>query len=88
MDYTEVVCEAMDFMHNKYDENILVSNISKQIYLSLSYFTYVFRTITGFTVKDYLNRYRLYRAANEQNYSTKPRMSHFCYYHQHKYMLE
>lgn len=65
MDYTALMHEAIAFMHNHYDENILVSDISEQVYLSPSYFAYLFRTLTGYTVKSYLNRYRLYRAAAE-----------------------
>ena len=65
MDYTALMREAIEFIHSQYDENILVSNISEQVFLSPSYFAYVFRTLTGFTVKNYLNRYRLYRAAVE-----------------------
>lgn len=63
MDYTALMREAIEFIHSQYGENILVSDISAQVYLSPSYFAYLFRTLTGYTVKNYLNRYRLYRAA-------------------------
>ena len=46
-----------------YDEQITVTDIAAQVYLSPSYFSFVFRALTGCTVKNYLNRYRLYRAA-------------------------
>jgi AraC family transcriptional regulator len=45
--------------------------ISAQAYLSPSYFSSVFRIFTGFTVKNYVNRYRLYRAAVELKNSDK-----------------
>lgn len=63
MDYTALIREAIEFIHSRYDENLLVSDISEQVYLSPSYFAYLFRTLTGYSIKNYLNRYRLYRAA-------------------------
>jgi len=46
-----------------YAEPITVADIAAKVYLSPSYFSFMFRTFTGYTVKNYLNRYRLYRAA-------------------------
>jgi len=46
-----------------YAEPINVADIAAAVYLSPSYFSFIFRTITGYTVKNYLSRYRLYRAA-------------------------
>ncbi|WBW97452.1 AraC family transcriptional regulator [Oceanirhabdus sp. W0125-5] len=63
MDYLNSIYKAMQFIHNNYDENILVGDISDHVYLSPSYFSKVFRVLTGYTVKEYVNRYRLYRAA-------------------------
>jgi AraC family transcriptional regulator len=48
-----------------YGEPINVTDIAANAYLSPSYFSFMFRTFTGYTVKNYLNRYRLYRAALE-----------------------
>lgn len=63
MDYQSVIYEAAQFIHSKYDEEILVADIAEYVYLSPSYFAKVFRILTGYTVKDYVNRYRLYQAA-------------------------
>ncbi|MCB2290491.1 AraC family transcriptional regulator [Clostridium sp. CS001] len=63
MDYLSIILEATQFIHSKYDENILVAHISEYVYLSPSYFSKVFRILTGYTVKEYVNRYRLYQAA-------------------------
>jgi AraC family transcriptional regulator len=63
LDYLNVIREATAFIHRQYVENILVVDISEQVYLSPSYFSTVFRTLTGYSVKEYVNRYRLYRAA-------------------------
>ena len=54
-----------------YDEPITVTDIAANAYLSPSYFSFMFRNITGFTVKNYLNRYRLYRAALDLRESSK-----------------
>jgi len=63
MDYVDVVQKAISFIHEKYNENITVADISGHVYFSPSYFSTVFRTLTGYTVKDYLLRYRLYMTA-------------------------
>lgn len=73
MDYAEAVREAISFMHHKYSENITVADISGHVYLSPSYFSTVFRTLTGYTMKEYLLRYRLYRTALELK-NTKKRI--------------
>lgn len=71
MDYMKLMSKAIDFMHNQYDENILVADICEQVHLSPSHFSYIFRTLIGITAKDYLNRYRLYRAAVELKETNK-----------------
>ncbi len=71
MDIKQSIYEATLYIHNKHDEAILIEDISKQIYLSPSYFSFLFRTFTGYTVKNYLNRYRLYRAALDLKESNK-----------------
>lgn len=63
MDYQSIIFEATQFIHRKYDENILVDDIAEYVYLSPSYFSKVFRILTGYTVKEYVNQYRLYQAA-------------------------
>ena len=63
MDYLNTIIEATEFIHQNYTENILVADIAEYVYLSPSYFSMVFRIITGYTVKEYLNQYRLYKAA-------------------------
>lgn len=72
MDYPGVVRDAAEFIHDRYDDNILVADISEHVYLSQSYLSKVFRTLTGYTVKEYVNRYRLYRAAIALKETSKP----------------
>jgi len=54
-----------------YAEPITVTDIAAQAYLSPSYFSFMFRTLIGYTVKNYLNRYRLYRAVLDLRGSNK-----------------
>ncbi|QHT63014.1 AraC family transcriptional regulator [Paenibacillus lycopersici] len=72
MDYTEAVHTAISFIHREYDESITVADLSGQVYLSPSYFSTVFRTLTGYTIKDYILRYRLYRTALALKHTGKP----------------
>jgi len=54
-----------------YMEPITVADIAAEVFLSPSYFSFMFRTFTGYTVKNYLNRYRLYCAALDLRDSNK-----------------
>jgi len=65
MDIKQLVNESTTYIQNNFNKPISVADISAQAYLSPSYFAYVFRVLTGYTVKNYFNRYRLYRAAEE-----------------------
>jgi len=71
MDIEQSIREATIYIHNEYAEPINVTDISAKIYLSPSYFSFMFRTVTGYTVKNYVNRYRLYRAALDLRDSNK-----------------
>jgi AraC family transcriptional regulator len=71
MDIKQLVHEAALYMHDNYSEQISVADISAEAYLSPSYFATVFRVLTGFTVGNYLNRYRLHCAATELAASDK-----------------
>ena len=65
MDIKQLVYESTLYIHDNYSEPISVTDISVQAYLSPSYFATVFRVLTGLTVMNYLNRYRLHCAATE-----------------------
>jgi AraC family transcriptional regulator len=71
MEIKQAVYDAALYIHDNYSEPISVTDISAQAHLSPSYFATVFRIFTGFTVKNYFNRYRLHRAATELNSSSK-----------------
>jgi len=61
----QLVYESTLYIHDNYSEPISVNDISAQAHFSPSYFATVFRIFTGFTIKNYFNRYRLHRAAVE-----------------------
>jgi AraC family transcriptional regulator len=72
MDLKQSIFESTQYIHRLYGEPLTIADISSRAYLSPSYFTAVFRAITGYSVKNYLNRYRLYRAAQDLINSGKP----------------
>ena len=63
MDIEQLIHDAAIYIHDNYSEPVSVADIATQAHLSPSYFATVFKVLTGFTVKNYLNRYRLHRAA-------------------------
>lgn len=71
MDIKQCIYESTLYIHDMYAEQITISDIAAQAYLSPSYFSFMFRTFTDCTVKSYLNRYRLYRAALDLRDSDK-----------------
>ena len=65
MDYIDVVKKSIAFIHCQYSEPITVSDVANHVYLSSSHLSTVFRTLTSYTMKDYILRYRLYQTALE-----------------------
>jgi len=63
MDVEQSIYKSTLYIHSMYDKPIAVADAAAEVFLSPSYFSFLFRTFTGYTVKNYLNRYRLYRAA-------------------------
>ncbi|WP_026477387.1 AraC family transcriptional regulator [Alkaliphilus transvaalensis] len=65
MDYTDIVKKSIAYIHCQYSEPITVSDVASHVYLSSSHLSTVFRTLTSYTMKDYILRYRLYQTALE-----------------------
>ena len=78
MDIVKNIYESTLYIHNAYAEPITVADIAAEAYLSPSYFSFIFRTFTGYTVKNYLNRYRLYCAALDLRDSDKSLVEIAC----------
>ena len=71
MDIKQNIYDSTLYIHKMYAEPITVTDIAAKVYLSPSYFSLIFRTFTGFTVKNYINRYRLHCAALDLRNSNK-----------------
>lgn len=80
MDVRQSISQSVSYIHKMYAETITVQDAADSVYLSPSYFSFMFRTLTGYTVKNYLNRYRLYRAAHDLINSGK-RIAEITYTH-------
>lgn len=65
MDYVRIVEESLAYIHRHYNEPITVSDVASHVYFSSSHLSTVFRTLTGYTIKDYMLCYRLYQTALE-----------------------
>lgn len=71
MNVRQLVYESTLYIHDKYGEQISISDISTRAYFSPSYFAKVFHVFTGFTIGSYLGHYRMYQAAKELVESNK-----------------
>ena len=63
MDYEKVVCEAAEYIHTRHGDEITIADVARHVHVSPSYCATVFRTLTGYTVQEYLSRYRLSQVA-------------------------
>lgn len=71
LDYTDTVKKAIEFIHSQYSDSFKITDVANHVYLSPSYFSTVFRTLSGYTIKEYILRYRLYKVALELKESKK-----------------
>ncbi|MFC3768432.1 AraC family transcriptional regulator [Paenibacillus sp. GCM10012303] len=62
--YPETVHQAIRYIVNNYQEPIKIEDIASHVHLSPSYFSRLFKRVTGCTVTEYLIKYRL-RIAKE-----------------------
>lgn len=65
LDYTDIVKKSIEYIQCQYSKPITVSDVASHVYLSSSHLSTVFRTLTSYTMKDYILRYRLYQTALE-----------------------
>jgi len=59
---TEKILDIVKFINNNYDKEISLSGLSKEFYISQSYLSRSFKSVTGFTYIEYLNRVRIKKA--------------------------
>lgn len=65
MDHVTSISKSIEYIHANYNDAITVSDIAESVYLSPSYFATIFRGITGYSVNEYLSKYRLYKVADQ-----------------------
>lgn len=56
------VTEILDYFHNHYDEEVLISEVADMFEIDRRRIAYLFEKITGLTPIQYLTRYRISRA--------------------------
>ena len=59
----QLVMHSIEYMKNHFDEEITLSEIVRHCAISKTNFCTIFNSITGMPFKEYLNRYRIERAA-------------------------
>jgi len=65
MDYKEKVDRSLEFIHNNISERLTTEIISKHVYLSRFHFHRIFHSLTGESMMDYVNKYRIEKAGDE-----------------------
>ena len=60
--YSEYIKGALDYIHENYEKQISLEDISRYIGISESHLRRSFRRETGMTVVDYITRYRIEKA--------------------------
>lgn len=67
MNLYERIQNAIDYIENMLDENIQVSEVAKQAFMSRAGFYRLFNAFTGYDVKEYIRRRRFERACLDIN---------------------
>lgn len=65
MNYIANMQRAIDFINVNVNNELNLDEIARRAYMSKSYFSKIFRIITGYSVKEYVTAYRLYLAAQD-----------------------
>jgi len=65
MNYIRNIQRGVNYIHDNIKDDINLDEISKQSYMSQSYFFKIFRIVTGYSVKRYITLYRLHLAAQD-----------------------
>lgn len=61
-EYTSIIRTAIDIIHNEYMNDISRTDVAKQIFMSASYFSHIFKKEIGKSFTEYLNDYRMEKA--------------------------
>lgn len=67
--YLESLNRAIQFIENNLDKKMLLKDIAQEAYLSEFHFHRIFKLLTGETIKEFLLRLKIERAANKLKHS-------------------
>lgn len=76
--YRDAIQSAVKYMEEQYSEDLSIEHMAKRFLLSQSYFSYLFKSITGKTFIEYLNGVRISKAL-ELLKNTDKRVLDICY---------
>lgn len=76
--YREAVHEAVSFINENYVQRIYIEDVCKIAMMSQTYFSYIFKNITGKTFIEYVNSLRISKAITLLRESDKP-ITEICY---------
>lgn len=62
---TEIAERTTNFLFTHYREPLTVDDVARAVNLSKSYLSHVFKSVTGYTIMNYLMSYRLSQARNQ-----------------------
>lgn len=74
------VKHVLDYIHNHYQEDLTLSNVSSVAHLSKEHFSRQFSLCVGKGFKEYLTQYRLYKAYDDVIHSNKT-IQDIAYFH-------
>lgn len=73
-----IIEQIKEVIHKRYNENITINEIAKEVYLSTTYLCMVFKQETGETVNEYITKVRIERA-KELLMDPKNKLYDICY---------
>jgi len=65
MNYIQLVNDAIDYIEKNLNQNISVEDISNRFFISKYYFVRIFKALTNYTVKEYIEKRRMTEAAKK-----------------------
>lgn len=66
--YVQTACQ---YIKNNFEKDITLNEVAKEVYLNPAYFSMLFKKETGLGFTDYLQEYRMERAKELLNYTTR-----------------
>ena len=61
----KLICEAINYINNNYNENLSLDTLSRKFNISPSYFSRLFREFNGINVNKYITRCRIFNVIDK-----------------------